>query len=164
MLLAAFARLSNCLDIPLGRWYRSTSESWPSTSGKLGGMVKTHWIGTMGSQALRAAMPMRAVHRLNGSRLASAGLRYSQVPPRGGWQEDPSLTRRGRACRGRGSTWERSATKGSMPLVRTTASSWFPPKLTYGIASVGVKALASQLGSQWRESMPGNTIELREPP
>jgi hypothetical protein len=88
------------------------------TVGKPAGMVKTQQIGTIGSQVLRAALPMDAVHRLNGSRLSAPalGLRYSRAPPTGGMQEDVSAQGL-RACMGLGSTAHCKVCRGSRPPI-----------------------------------------------
>ncbi len=59
------ARPSNCRDISLGTGYRLACESVLGTAVKAVGMVRISVIEIIGSQVLRAAMPMDAVHRLD---------------------------------------------------------------------------------------------------
>jgi hypothetical protein len=57
---------SNCRNLLLDHWYRQLKEMCVGTAGKPVGMVTIQWIGTIGSQVLRACTPTDAVHRLNG--------------------------------------------------------------------------------------------------
>ena len=68
------------------------------------GKVIIQQIGTIGSQALQVfSKPMGAVHRLNvGRGCASQLLRYSRLPQRCGWQEDPCPNRWGESLSGVG--------------------------------------------------------------
>jgi len=49
----ALATLSNCRDLSPSQWYRLGSERISGTAAKVVGMVRIHWIETIGSQALR---------------------------------------------------------------------------------------------------------------